>query len=47
MFEFELNDISSQLLPLGVQLPQNPFLANLRIGSGLGDPEAGQKGILG
>ena len=32
---------------IAVRLPQNPFLASLWIGSGLGDPEAGQKGILG
>ena len=32
---------------VAVRLPQNPFLASLWIGSGLGDPEAGQNGILG
>ena len=32
---------------IAVRLPQNTFLASLWIGSGLGDPEAGQKGILG
>ena len=42
---------------IAVRLPQNPFLVSLWIGSGLGDPEAdwvglgdleaGQKGILG
>ena len=30
-----------------VRLPQNPFQASLWIGSGLGDPKAGQKEILG